>query len=381
MTLSKKISEIQKTGIAVLRDDSSSPGRAVLVLACQGLQAELLNRALHLGKGHVFAAISRKKADAFRLLPMDRRSQHGRLSAAANIQHACVSVEARTGVSTGISAPDRARTLAVLGSNSPHPKDLVMPGHIFPVVVKDGGVLVKHTLLEGSHDLVQICFESDGAVMLDLLDEQGELMRDREVEELARREELALIELSQIVEHRLEHEQLVRRVAEAKLPSRFATDLRSIVYKSSLHDGEHLALVKGDIRPDIPILTRVQSEHTISDVFGGERGSRRTLQNALQVIGEQECGVLVYLRNSESGELSREIEEGFTKDENHRNTNAIMREYGLGAQILRDLGVRKIKLLTGSKKNLVGLSPFGIEIVSQQSIPEKKLGTNQLSAL
>ncbi|RIL00863.1 MAG: bifunctional 3,4-dihydroxy-2-butanone-4-phosphate synthase/GTP cyclohydrolase II, partial [Proteobacteria bacterium] len=177
-----------------------------------------------------------------------------------------------------------------------------------------------------------------------------------------------LITLSALTRHRLENEALVYRAAEARLPTQLAGELRTFVYRSRLHHGEHLALVKGEIAPDKPVLTRVQPEFTFADVFGGDNPpSRAQIKRSLQAIGERECGVFVYLRRASEGQLSSQIsrwEQRFNE-----KPASMMREYGLGAQILRDLGVRKVELLTGSKKNLVGLKTFGIEIVSQLPLP------------
>lgn len=366
----KSIQAFQSRKLAILCDESSASRRAVLVAPAQDISAQHINTILTLSGGLNFVAVSPTRANSLMLSRMARP----KLSAAAEESPAeldlCVSVEAREGVSTGISAADRATTIAILGEQNPNPRKLVMPGHIFPVTTREGGVLVRNTLPEGALDLVTISGYSDAALFLDLLDSNGELATPQHYEKVAADNEIPLLSLSDIIHYRLETEKLVTRIAEAKLPSSHAQGLRSIIYRSDIHNGEHLALVKGEIDPDKPTLTRVQSEFTFADVFGGKNPpTRHQLQNSLHAIEARGSGVVVYLRQASAGKLKEQV---MHWQSTYQQKPAVtMREYGFGAQILRDLGVRKIELLTNSKKDLVGLKTFGIEIVSQIPIPEQ----------
>lgn len=359
----------KSSGLAILRDETqpANLARSVLVAAAEGITTERVNEVLSLSGGHLYVAITSQRANAFLLTPMFRPHTPGLSESPAPDLKMCVSVEAREGVTTGISASDRAATISVLGESTPNPRRLVKPGHVFPVEVRDGGVLVKNALAEGALDLVRITGHSDAALFVDLLDKRGEFLDTPAVCELSAAASLPILELGQLVRFRLESEKLVYRVAEARLPTRLAGEVRSIVYRSTIHSGEHLALVKGALTPDEPVLTRVQPEFTFADVFGGDNPPTRSqLHRSLEAIGVNGSGVLLYLRRPHAGELRRQVESW--NDKFHERSGAMMREYGLGAQILRDLGVHKVRLLTGSRKNLVGLKPFGVEIVSQEPL-------------
>ncbi|MBN8548712.1 MAG: 3,4-dihydroxy-2-butanone-4-phosphate synthase [Deltaproteobacteria bacterium] len=361
----------RKRRIAVLWDDSSVAGRAVLISPAQDISASCVNTLVALTGGLPFVAVTPTRATAFMLSKMSRPALHPspQSQLSDDYLNICVSVEAREGVSTGISAADRAATIRVLGEEQPNPRKLVKPGHIFPVETRSGGVLVKNALPEGACDISRISGYTDAAVFLDLLDVRGDFLAPHGQEQLCAANDIPRIALSELTRYRLSSESLVHRIAEAKLPTQLAGELRSLIFKSSIHEGEHLALIKGEIDPDKPVLTRVQTEFTFADVFGGSTPpSRSTLHRALKAIGDNGSGVLVYLRRPSFGELCRQISDSAVS----QKPAAIMRDYGLGAQILRDLGVRKVELLTGSKKNLVGIRPFGIEIVSQREIPNEK---------
>lgn len=354
----------------VLWDDSAHSARAVLIAPAQEITSQSVNELVSLTGGLPFVAITPTRAAALMLSKMSRPSLHPAPQLTPGLEeqlNICVSVEAREGVSTGISAADRATTIRILGEDSPNPRKLVKPGHIFPVEVRAGGVLVKNALPEGACDISRIAGFTDAALFLDLLDQRGEFLSEQGQIRLCSECNLPRLPLSELTRHRLSTESLVYRVAEAKLPTQLAGELRSLIYKSSIHEGEHLALIKGEVDPKQPVLTRVQTEFTFSDVFGGSGAtSRNLLHRSLKAIGDHGSGVLVYLRRPSFGELGRQI----SAHEREQKPSNIMREYGLGAQILRDLGVQKVDLLTGSKKNLVGIHPFGIEIVSQREIPD-----------
>jgi len=358
--------------LALLQDDFGPLDRSVLVAAAQNMTKSLMNELLTLSAGVVFVALSPARTQAFMLNPMSRlRMTASNTKAAAEDYHIpllCESVEAREGVTTGISAADRALTTAILGEEQPAPRKLVRPGHIFPIEVCDGGVLMRNALPEGALDIVKLTGHTEAAVFADILDEQGDFMNACRCRTLCTRHQIPMISLSSLTLMRLQSEALVYKVAEAKLPTRLAGELRSCIYKCKIHDGEHLALIKGQIDPELPVLTRVQPEFTFSDVFGGSTPpSRLVLERCLKAIGERGQGVFIYLRRPAAGQLREQIESWQTA---YRQKPALlMREYGLGAQILRHLGVRKVELLSAGRLSLVGLKTFGMEIISQRPIP------------
>ena len=363
-----RFDRLRERGIGLLRDDFSEDGRAILVAAAEDASPELVNEVISLSHGLIFVALPPERVAKFRLERMSKPTSLADKSDETSGLTLCLSVEAREGVTTGISAFDRAATITILGEHEPNYRKLVQPGHIFPVEVRRGGVLVKIALPEGALDVVKFAGASDAAVFLDLLDDGGDYLRGVAQDELARAHSLPIFCLSEITRYALEHQKLVSRVAEARLPTRIAGEVTSYIYKSALHSGEHIALVKGTIDPTKPVLTRVQSEVTCADVFGGSSPpARARLQGALHAIGEEEAGVLLYLRSPRRGRLKTQVER--VGQQSKPRPAALMREYGIGAQILRDLGVQKIELLSESNRHIEGLETFGIEIVSQRPIP------------
>lgn len=362
------IAPFKKTLVALILDQSTN--KTVLVAPAQDLNAERLNQALDLSGGIIYVAISPSRADAFSLETMQRPQQkHHSLSETWDV---CVSVESRHGVSTGISVKDRARTIATLGQSQPNARMLVKPGHILPLKVKDGGVLVKQALPEGALDLVKISGFADASLLIECLDKSGEYLGASAAQELAEKWKIPFTTLDDLTRYRLESEKLIFRVAEAKLPTRSAGEMRGILYQSSLHGGEHLALIKGEITSEDPILTRVQPEFTFGDVFGGSNPpTRKQLLGSLEAIAQRGRGVLVYLRRPVAGQLCEQVNSWSSKFQ--EKPASMMREYGVGAQILRDLGIKKVELLTNSKKNLAGLTTFGIEIIKQRALSKIEL--------
>lgn len=372
-------------GYACIFDDAGRFPRAVLVADGSSIQASTVNELVGLTGGLTFVAISNQQAASFGLEPMalarssDLNGANSTSGPSAYLgRQALVSVEAREGVTTGISAEDRSITIRALCEPTPNPRKIVRPGHIFPIAVVNGGVLVKNALAEAAYDFIQGATRaqlqnhesssSGGALFLDLLNSNGELMSEVEQLKLCSERAIPRLALSEIVRYRLEEEVLVTRVTEAQLPTRIAGDFRSVIYRSAIHEGEHVALIKGDISAETPVLVRVQSENPLGDLFGNApigtkhadaRGvsSRSLLHASMQQIEQAGCGVIVYLRKS-----NRSVVEPATAP---IDSPAMMREYGIGAQILRDLGVRKARILTNSTRNLAGVKTFGIEIVAQ----------------
>ncbi len=365
----RDINTFATTRLCVLRDDIGED-RSVLVAPAQNITAEEVNRVLAASGGLTFVAITPERASAFMLSPMSgsqspstNRSQQSRL-----LQ--CTSVEAREGVSTGISAADRATTIGILGGEHPHPRSLVKPGHIFPVIAKQGGSLVKAEIPEAALDITTLAGFSDAALFIDLLDQNGEILSATGAATWAATNNIPMISISQVIQHRLVREPLVSRLSQATLPLRQAGTVQAIAYRSKIHDVEHIALVKGNIEGADTVLVRVQVENTVADVFGGENpASRQQIHASLRALNEHGSGVLLYLRRSSLGELpvfsalSPQTSSGDTRQPLN------MREYGVGAQILRDLGIERIELLSSTQKNLIGLDSFGITVVAQRPIP------------
>jgi len=364
----KQLKAFAKNRLCVLRDDIGD-NRSVLVAPAADISAAEVNRIISLTGGLTFVAVSAERASAFMLSPMPGAiNSRASLSSGGHLAQ-YISVEAREGVTTGISAADRACTLRVLGCAHPHPRSLVKPGHIFPVATRSGGCLVKAEIPEAALDIVTLAGFSDAALFVDFLDRDGSFISADAASEIARAEELPVFTISELIRHRLIIEPLVARLSEASLPTLDAGTVKAIAYRSKIHDVEHIALVKGEIDPQKPALVRVQVENTVADVFGGSTPStRQQLKESLKAISEHGSGVLLYLRRGSLIEsplfsVQAEIEKSAPRE------TSGMREYGVGAQILRDLGVTQIELLSSTQKHLIGLDSFGISVVSQRPIP------------
>lgn len=370
--ITRFLSDFQRTKLGILIDDLSC-SRAVLVAPIESISEAEVNRILSLSGGLTFVALSAERASAFMLQTMARPSITGRGSLNPTFETAetaqYVSVEAREGITTGISAADRAKTLQILGAQNIQPRALVKPGHIFPVETREGGVLVKTALPEGALDIVRMAGHSDAALFVDLLSADGALENSDGAARCAEREELPSLTLSELIRHRLEHESLVEKVAESTLPTTLAGEVRALVYHSKMTNVEHVALVKGTVAGDAPVLVRVQAEHTVSDVFGGTTpASRANLQNSLKEIGERGCGVVLYLRRPFTDHKGSTVQH--VSETPPSKAATMMRDYGVGAQILRDLGITNVELLTSTPRALEGLSSFGITVVRQLPIPQ-----------
>lgn len=356
-----------KRRLALLVDDIIDKPRAILISPAQDITHQTVNELITLASGLLFVALSPERTSMLALEAMSR-TQNSLVRIPDHISQLamCTSVEAREGVSTGISAADRAVTIGVLGEPIPERSKLVKPGHIFPIKVREGGVLVHHALAEGALDIVRISGFTDAAAYAEILNSNGALPSIAEINQVADKNSLPVITLTELTRHRLQSEKLVYRVAEAKLPTDLAGQVRSFIYKSSVHEGEHLAIVKGEIVPDRPTLVRVQLESTISDVFGGDRfPTRKSLHLSMQAIGNAGSGVVLYLKSPFSGQLRHQVKTW--NEESEIRFPSMIREYGLGSQILKDLGVGKIELLTNTSRDFSGVKAFGIEIVSQRS--------------
>lgn len=356
--------------VGILIDDAGG-SRAAVVAPAFEMSAASMNTFLTWTGGLPFVALSPERAEAFLLATMARpRVNAARASLDTSTLPQYVSVEAREGVTTGISAADRAATVSILGAPVPQARKLVQPGHIFPAETREGGVLVKAAIAEGAVDLVKLAGFTDAALFIDLLDAKGELMSEAAARDFASAKNLPLVTITDIIAYRLDRESLVTRVAEARLPTAQAGEVRSIIYRSKLHDVEHIALVKGEVNHGNPVLVRVQGENTVADVFGGpDPSTRHAIQDSLRAIGERGEGVLIYLRRPFVDDKSGQVQLlGSTRPDGR--SAVLMREYGVGAQILRDLGVTKIELLTAASRPLGGLTGFGLEIVSQVAIPD-----------
>jgi len=371
-SIEEVIADIRHGKMVIIVDDEDRENEGDLVCAASKITPEMINFMATHGRGLICAPISQDAAERLGLPLMVRRNteSHG--------TNFTVAVDAADGVTTGISAADRAKTVQVLANPLSEPRDLVRPGHILPLQAKQGGVLRRAGHTEAAVDLARLAGLEPAGVICEILNEDGTMARLPQLMQFAEKHQLRIGTIAALIEYRRSEEKLVERIEKIQMPTDFGTfDL--IIYASTLNpDEHHLALVKGEILPEEPVLVRVHSECLTGDVFGSRRcdcGSQ--LHSALAQIEEAGKGVLVYMRQEGRGiGLANKIrayklqEEGLdTVEANERlGFGSDLRDYGMGAQILYDLGVRKIRLMTNNPRKVVGLDGHKLEIVEKVPI-------------
>ncbi len=367
------IAALKAGRLIILVDDEDRENEGDLVAAAEFATAESINFMAREGRGLICLALDGQQVDKLGL-PLMTTNNEAPYGTAFT-----VSVEARSGVTTGISAHDRARTIQAAIADNAKREDLVVPGHVFPLRARDGGVLVRAGQTEGSVDLARLAGLKPAAVICEILNDDGTMARMESLEKFSRKFQIPLVSIADLIEYRLQTDAtLVKQVAESNLPTKFGADFKIKVFKSSVEERETLALVLGDESQfqNEATLVRVHSECLTGDVFGSLRcDCGDQLEAALRQISKAGSGVLLYLRQEGRGiGLSEKIkayalQESCGLDTVEANQalgfSADLRKYGLGAQILRQLGLRKMKLLSNNPKKIIGLQGFGLEVVER----------------
>jgi len=367
-SIADAIEEIRRGRVIIVVDDEDRENEGDLTIAAEKVTPGIINFMAKHGRGLICLAMTGEHLDALQIPLMvgENTSKYGTAFT--------VSIEARHGVTTGISAADRATTILTAVNPKTTAADLVRPGHVFPLRARDGGVLARAGQTEASVDLARLAGLHPAGVICEVMKDDGTMARVPELIEVARRHGLKMITVADLIAFRLRTETLVRQASEAMLPTEFG-DFRVAAFENTLDGENHLALIMGAIRGDEPALVRVHTQSTLGDVFQSLRSdSGQQLRAALRVIAQAGRGVLVYLRQEGRGlGLVSEITSYARQDEGAdaveasetQGFHADLRLYGVGAQILRSLGVGKIRLLTNHPKKIVGLQGYGIEVVEQ----------------
>ncbi len=354
--------------MVIIVDDEDRENEGDLAMAADAVTPEAINFMATVGRGLICCSMEGDRLDQLNLPPMVQRNT-ARLGTDFT-----VSVDATEGITTGISAFDRAQTILTLLNEESTPDDLARPGHIFPLRYAEGGVLVRAGQTEASVDLARMVGRYPAGVICEVMGDDGRMALRPELETISEEHDIPIVSVADIIQYRFEHEKLIERVAEARLPTPHG-EFRVVAYRSGVDPAEHLALVRGNIDPDKPALVRVHSECLTGDVFGSLRcDCGDQADYAMKMIGESGNGVFLYMRQEGRGiGLVNKLKAYALQDEGMDTVDANaklgfpmdLRHYGVGAQILVDLGVGKIKLLTNNPRKVIGLEGYGLEIVDK----------------
>jgi 3,4-dihydroxy 2-butanone 4-phosphate synthase / GTP cyclohydrolase II len=369
-SIEEAIDEIRRGRMVILMDDKDRENEGDLCMAAEKATPGAINFMATHGRGLICLPLTETNVRHLGLSMMvsENTSPFGTAFT--------VSVDSASGITTGISAADRAKTILDAIADDAKPQDLVTPGHIFPLRARNGGVLVRAGQTEGSVDLARLAGLKPAGVICEIMKDDGTMARQPDLMKFARKHKLKVVTIADLIQHRLNYDSLVYRAAEAPMPTRVGGQFRAIVYNTHVDQSEHLALIKGEISPKEETLVRVHAKYVPGDVFGFEfLNTGAVIQRSMEIIRKEGKGVILYLQPEYMGQRPATVTYPRVEGKQQKDMNpsfvyrADFKEYGIGAQILRDLGVRKMRLLTNNRKHLVGLRGYGLEITALEPIP------------
>lgn len=370
ISVEEAIEQIRQGNMVILVDDEDRENEGDLTMAAEKITPEAINFMAKYGRGLICLSLTSETCNKLDL-PLMVKDNTSPFQTGFTI-----SIEAKHGVTTGISAADRATTILVAVSDDARPEDLVRPGHVFPLRARNGGVMVRVGQTEGSVDLARLAGLKPAGVICEVMDDDGTMARMPSLQEFSETHGIGIVTIADLVEYRMRRELFVHRAAETMIPTEHGGDFKMIAFENDVDDLLHIGLVKGAIDSEKPVLVRVHSECMTGDIFGSMRcDCGHQLHQAMSMIALEGSGVIIYLRQEGRGiglvnklkayELQQKegldtveanLQLGFKED---------LRDYGIGAQMLREIGVRKMRLLTNNPKKMIGLEGYGLTIVEQ----------------
>jgi 3,4-dihydroxy 2-butanone 4-phosphate synthase/GTP cyclohydrolase II len=372
LSIEEAIRKIKTAEMVILVDDEDRENEGDLMIAAEAVTPESINFMAKYARGLICLSMTAEKIDSLDL-PLMVTNNTSRYETGFTI-----SIEARCGVTTGISAADRATTILAAVADDAKPTDLVRPGHIFPLRARNGGVMVRAGQTEGSVDLARLAGLKPAGVICEIMNDDGTMARMPSLEKFSEKHGIGICTIADLIEYRMRMESFVKKAAETVIPTAHAGEFKAVVYENEVDELLHIALIKGEIISDEPVLVRVHSECLTGDVFGSLRcDCGGQLQKTMEMMEQEGSGVLLYIRQEGRGiGLVNKLKAYALQDQGFDTVEANeelgfkpdLRNYGIGAQILADLGVRDMKLITNNPKKMVGLEGYGLRIIEQVPI-------------
>ncbi len=357
------IEEARNGRMFILVDDEGRENEGDLVMPAQMASPETINFMAKHGRGLICLALTRERVEALGLPLMAQRNESRHETAFT------VSIEAREGISTGISAPDRARSVAVAVDPSMGAGDIVSPGHVFPLVARDGGVLVRTGHTEAAVDLARLAGLNPSGVICEIMNDDGSMARRDDLMAFAQLHGLKIATIADLIAYRRRHDHTVERALTSSLDSRFGGRFEMAVYVNKSNYAEHIALWRGDLSGPEPVLVRVHVLNVLDDVLGDTAiGKAGELERVMRMIDEAGRGVIVLIREPSPTNLSETVQ---ARQDASEKPFGELRDYGIGAQILLDLGVTDMIVLSNTKRTIVGLDGYGLRVVEQRPVPRE----------